>query len=93
MNTSPIVYDQDLIPAPLLSSELQKLTGNPGPGVRKLVELASSARIPLEKSGRFWVCRRDKLPELARALGIATPQPSRKAPRKTSTDSSEQVAA
>lgn len=82
----PTPDETDLIPAPMLSAELQRLTGNPGPGIRKIIELAASARLPLERSGRFWVCRRANLPAVAVALGLApsappaTPRQRRKAP-------------
>jgi hypothetical protein len=88
--------DNSLIPAPLLSAELQKLTGNPGPGLRKLLELAASARLPLEKEGRFWVCRRENLPAVATALGLAplAPPPApRQRRRATEARAPEPIAA
>ncbi len=65
-STSP----SEKIPLPLLSAELLRLTGDAGPGVRRLHELAAGARLPLEKEGRFWVCRRDNLAAVAAALGL-----------------------
>jgi hypothetical protein len=53
-----------------IARELVALTGQPGPGIRKLIEMAANSQLPMEKSGRFWVCRRSRLPALAQALGL-----------------------
>ena len=58
------------IPSTEIAGQLLALTGETGPGVRKLLELAANAKIPMERSGRFWGCYRSRLPEMARALGI-----------------------
>ena len=62
----------DLIPATLLASELRELTGDAGPGHRKVVQLAADGRVtpPLERHNGRWVCPRAKLPELAVLLGL-----------------------
>jgi hypothetical protein len=63
--------DDDFVLAPLLSSELLLLTGNPGPGHRALVAGANDARLRmLERRGRLLGCKRQRLPELAAALGL-----------------------
>ena len=72
MPTSP---DDELIPAALHAREFQKLTGNPGPGLRKELQLAADGLLPLEHRRGRWFVRRSKLPQLATALGL-TVEPS-----------------
>jgi hypothetical protein len=53
---------------PILLTELSALlraeTGHPGPGWRKLNEMACSAVIPAAKNGRNWAVERADLPEV-----------------------------
>jgi hypothetical protein len=67
MSTS---LSDDLIPSAQLATEFIRLTGNPGPGVRKVLQLAADGRLPLEYSRGRWFARRSMLPELAHALGL-----------------------
>ena len=62
----------DVIPVSRLSAALRDKTGNPGPGHRKLVQLAADAPIapPLEQRGRYWGCPVSKVPELAMLLRL-----------------------
>jgi hypothetical protein len=62
----------DVIPVSRLSATLRDKTGNPGPGHRKLVQLAADAQIapPMEQRGQYWVCPASKVPELAMLLGL-----------------------
>jgi len=76
------LYDS-FVPASLLSAELRTLTGDAGPGYRKLMSLAADAVIspPLERRNGRWGCPRAKLPELAAALGLQPKAPAAPAPR------------
>jgi hypothetical protein len=78
-----VAAPDDLIPATLLCAELRSLTGDAGPGHRKLVQLAADGRVspPLERRNGRWGCPRAKLPELAAALGLQPKAPPTPAPR------------
>lgn len=78
MNTAPA---DNFIPSALISSELLALTGDAGPGRRKLIELAASAKVPMIKAGREWGCYRSRLPDLAATLGLI-PKVEPKAPTR-----------
>ncbi len=59
------------IAATQILPELKKLTGQqPEIGVRKLVELAASARLPLVKRDGRWGVPRKDLHAVANALGM-----------------------
>jgi hypothetical protein len=60
----------DIIPITELSSEIRKITGQPGPGYRKLHFLACDGVIPAAKSGRQWVVNRKDLGAVIAALGL-----------------------
>lgn len=76
--TSPFIAEVPVSTAPVdnfissafISSELLALTGDAGPGRRKLIELAASAKVPMSKIGREWGCYRSRLPDLAATLGL-----------------------
>jgi hypothetical protein len=71
MKPTDFETDDDFVLIPLVSSELLRLTGDPGPGHRALVAGANDARLQmLERRGRFLGCQRRRLPELAAALGL-----------------------
>jgi hypothetical protein len=77
-NANPATEPDTWIPITELSPALRDLTGNPGPGYRRLSTLAADGKItpPMEKQGgRFWGCYRSKLTELAKALGEAASRP------------------
>ena len=58
------------IPLPNLSVELLALTGDRGPGYRKLLELALDGVIPtVQRKNRRYVAEAD-LPAIAAALGL-----------------------
>jgi hypothetical protein len=63
---------------PILLTELSALlraeTGHPGPGWRKLNEMACSAVIPAAKNGRNWAVERADLPEVIQILGLSPSQ-------------------
>jgi hypothetical protein len=63
--------DDAFILVPRLSAALREATGDPGPGHRKLVDLANNAEIapPMERYGPFWGCRVSRIPELVGVLG------------------------
>jgi hypothetical protein len=86
-NANPATEPDTWIPITELSPALRDLTGNPGPGYRRLSTLAADGKIapPMEKQGgRFWGCYRSKLTELAKALGLPAPQSGTgRAPRRT----------
>jgi hypothetical protein len=86
-------WPEELIPAVGIAGELVTLTGSPGPGVRKMLERASNAELPLEKRGRFWFCRRSRLPELAHALGLRIKAPAPRMRRKVRTEAAAPIAA
>jgi hypothetical protein len=60
------------IPASYLSAEFRKQYDDPGPGHRQIVAKANDGLIapPMLRQGRFWVCPKSKVAELAAMLGI-----------------------
>lgn len=62
----------DLVPLSLIPSELRGLTGEIGPGYRRLYSLAVDGELspPLGRRNGRWVCSRKDLPRLARILGL-----------------------
>jgi hypothetical protein len=83
-----------------LSALLREKTGDPGPGHRKLVQLANDARTspPMRREGRFWGCDASKVPDLVRTLlalkitSAPTVRSSRRAPRGTGIDQTQAAA-
>ncbi len=69
MDTS---LSNDFIPITQCSRELLELTGNPGPGYRRLLVLAADAKItpPMQQRSSRWGCLRRDIPALAAALGL-----------------------
>lgn len=86
-NANPASGPDTWVPITEVSTALRDMTGNPGPGYRRLSVLAADGKIapPMEKQGgRFWGCYRSKLPALAKALGLPAPQSaSGRASRRT----------
>jgi hypothetical protein len=66
--------NNDFLPVSAISAELLSLTGDAGPGRRRLIELGASARLPLTKPGREWGCSRADLAAVAKALGLSLKQ-------------------
>jgi hypothetical protein len=57
-------------PSTDLSRELAALTGNSGPGHRKLWGLIVDGKIPAERENGRWFVRRSDLPAVAQILGL-----------------------
>jgi hypothetical protein len=60
-----------------VSSKLLELTGNVGPGYRRLSVLAADSKVapPMEKRNGRWGLHASKLPDLAVALGLPLKTP------------------
>jgi hypothetical protein len=71
------------IPVSHVPGELKTMTEDEEsvPGHRALVQRANDAILapPLERSGRFWFCRRKNLPWLAAKLGLRVAERPRSA--------------
>jgi hypothetical protein len=61
--------DSQWVPAANVLPTIRTMTGQTPPiGYRKLLEMAASARIPLERVHGRWGCNRENLPRVAEAL-------------------------
>ncbi len=71
----------DFVTITRVSGELQRLTGHPGPGYRRLLILSADAVIspPMEQRSGRWGCLRGDIPALAAALGLTIPAAPRAA--------------
>ena len=56
----------------LIAGRLSKMTDDPLPGYRKLLELCANAVLtpPMERRNGRWGCAESKIPELAELLGL-----------------------
>jgi hypothetical protein len=66
------------IPGSEICGRLRELTGDTGPGWRKLLTMAADGRLPMmeRRDGRFWGVYARNLPDLADALGISAKSPA-----------------
>lgn len=68
---SATTADDGWIRASQIIGELEALTGSECPvGVRRLLDLAASNRVPLEMRNGRWGTRHGRLPAVAAALGM-----------------------
>jgi hypothetical protein len=84
-NPIPATTPDAWIPITEISAALRDLTGDPGPGYRRLSTLAADGKIapPMEKQGgRFWGCYQRNLPKLAKTLGLAPLNANVRTPRR-----------
>lgn len=68
----PMVSTSHWVPGSLIIRELEALTGQSCPVTfRRLIDLAASNRVPLDRKDERWGVARCRLPEVAAALGMA----------------------
>ena len=60
------------IPGSEICGRLRDMTGDAGPGWRRLLTMAADGKLPMmeRRDGRFWGIYTRKLPDLAEALGL-----------------------
>ena len=69
----------NLISLPMLSRALTAHSGHQAPGYQALYHLALEGSLPIERVGKRWFLKRDRLAETAELLGLTDLPASRSA--------------
>ncbi len=71
--------DPVYISLPMLSRALTAHAGRKAPGYSSLYLMALDGSLPIERVGKHWMMRRDRVAEAAALLGLVGPTASRSA--------------